>query len=236
MTDGIHLSVRDLSLNYARTPVLDSVTFDAFPGEFLGLIGESGSGKSTVLRAIAGLIPRYEGTIEIDAQRVNARRNPRALARQVQMVFQDPYGSLHPRKTVSRQLSSPLAIHGLPCGPSEISKALEEVHLEPTLGFRFPHQLSGGQRQRVAIARALVLRPRLLLLDEPTSALDVTVQADILGLLDDLQRRLRFTAILVSHNRGVISRLCRRALVFSRGRIQRELAQRSERPVVRSLS
>lgn len=219
MTGGVHLSVKHLSVHYRQTPAVHSVTFEALPGECLGLVGESGSGKTTVLRAITGLLPFRVGTVEIDGKLVDARRDRIALARQVQMVFQDPYGSLHPRRTIADQLASGPAIQGQRCEPTDIERALEEVRLDPGLRYRFPHQLSGGQRQRVAIARALMLRPKLLLLDEPTSALDVTVQADILSLLEDLQDRLRFTSLLVSHNRAVVSRLCRRTLVFSSGRI-----------------
>jgi peptide/nickel transport system ATP-binding protein len=135
----------------------------------------------------------------------------------VQMVFQDPYASLHPRHTVDRTLAEPLSIHGEKDAEARILQALREVGLGPSFRFRYPHQLSGGQRQRIAIARALILRPKVLLLDEPTSALDASVQAEILNLLDDLRRRLGLTYILVSHDLAVVAHLCERLLVMRHG-------------------
>ena len=137
--------------------------------------------------------------------------------RRVQMVFQDPYGSLHPRQTVDRALSEPLIVHGMDDHETRILRALAEVALPPATRFRFPHQLSGGQRQRVAIARALMAEPDVLLLDEPTSALDVSVQAEVLNLLADLQDRRGLTYILVSHNLAVVAHLCPRLGVMQGG-------------------
>lgn len=223
MSGGVHLSVRGLTARYASSPVLRDVSFEAQPGEFLGMVGESGSGKSTMLRAIAGLAPIARGTIEIDGRRLDPRRDRLERARQLQMVFQDPYGSLHPRKTVATQLAAVLDIHGLPNTSARLEQAFEEVRLSPDLRLRYPHQLSGGQRQRVAIARALLLRPKLLLLDEPTSALDVTVQADILTLLEVLQGELGFTCLLTSHNLPVVARLCKRIQVYSNGLVVKDV-------------
>ncbi len=142
-----------------------------------------------------------------------------AYHKRVQMVFQDPFGSLHPRQTVDQILREPLAIHRLDAREARILNMLDMVRLGPEFRFRFPHQLSGGQRQRVAIARALILEPETLLLDEPTSALDVSIQAEILNLLNDLRRDLDLTFLLVSHNLGVISHMCDRLVVMQGGKI-----------------
>ncbi|WP_332700916.1 ABC transporter ATP-binding protein, partial [Devosia sp.] len=139
--------------------------------------------------------------------------------RQCQMVFQDPYGSLHPRKTIDSTLSEPLTIHGLGNQGERVEAMLHAVGLDQRFRFRFPHQLSGGQRQRVAIARALMLEPKLLLLDEPTSALDVSVQAEILNLLKRLRREQGLTFLLVTHNLPVVSFLCDRLAVMRHGRV-----------------
>jgi peptide/nickel transport system ATP-binding protein len=142
------------------------------------------------------------------AGRALAPKRGRDFFRRVQMVFQDPYGSLHPRQTVDRALSEPLLVHGIGDIDRRIRQALSEVSLPPAARFRYPHQLSGGQRQRVAIARALMSEPEVLLLDEPTSALDVSVQAEVLNLLADLQDRRKLTYVMVSHNLAVTAHLC----------------------------
>jgi peptide/nickel transport system ATP-binding protein len=165
------ITVEGLNVSFGAHQVLHDVSFHVAEGESYGLVGESGSGKSTVLRALVGLVPRWTGRMAVGGEELGLRRN-REFYRHLQMVFQDPYGSLHPRQTVERQLSEPLAIHGLTDRERLKLQALEEVGLGPTFRFRFPHQLSGGQRQRVAIARAIITRPRVLLLDEPTSALE----------------------------------------------------------------
>jgi len=143
----------------------------------------------------------------------------RAFAKQCQMVFQDPYGSLHPRKTVDATLSEPLTIHGIGNSGERVDEVMQSVGLDRRFRFRFPHQLSGGQRQRVAIARALILKPRMLLLDEPTSALDVSVQAEILNLLKRLRREQGLTYLMVTHNLPVVSFLCDRLAVMRHGRV-----------------
>ncbi len=187
-------------------------------GEAVGLVGESGSGKSTVLRAVAGLIPHAKGEIALAGVRVDRRRTT-AQRKTTQMVFQDPYGSLHPNQTVDQILALPVAIHRLDRGEARIVQALTEVGLGREHRYRYPHQLSGGQRQRVAIARALILEPRILLLDEPTSALDVSVQAEILNLLARLRRERGLTLLMVSHDLAVIAHLCERIGVMSAGRL-----------------
>ncbi len=199
-----------------KVTALRDISFSVAQGEIFGLVGESGSGKSTVLRAICGLTRNRQGRMLIDGQPVGLKRD-KHFYKTVQMVFQDPYGSLHPRHTVDRILAEPLAIHRFDRVDEHIERTLEEVGLGPEFRFRYPHQLSGGQRQRVAIARALILQPSILLLDEPTSALDVSVQAEVLNLLTDLQQRKSLTYILVSHDLAVIAQMCNRLAVMNQG-------------------
>jgi peptide/nickel transport system ATP-binding protein len=187
-------------------------------------VGESGSGKSTILRAICGLAPISGGGVRIAGVPVPTPRG-RAFARRVQMVFQDPYGSLHPRHTVDRTLSEPLAIHGIGGADARVVAALDAVGLPSSFRFRYPHQLSGGQRQRVAIARALMLEPEILLLDEPTSALDASVQAEVLNLLSRLRAERGLTFLMVSHDLAVIDHMCDRVLVMQHGRAVEELSR-----------
>ena len=212
------IDVAALRVAFGTQLAVKGVSFTVPEGEAFGLVGESGSGKSTVLRALSGLNPAWTGRMQIAGQTLAPKRD-RDFFRRVQMVFQDPYGSLHPRQTVDRQLEEPLAVHGIGDRDQRILRALDEVALPAAARFRYPHQLSGGQRQRVAIARALMSEPRVLLLDEPTSALDVSVQAEVLNLLADLQRRLGLTYVLVSHNLAVVAHLCRRLAVMQGGEI-----------------
>jgi peptide/nickel transport system ATP-binding protein len=217
------IEVKDLTVTFgegARTvKAVSGVGFTVPEGAAFGLVGESGSGKSTVLRAIAGLIEGWTGTIRVGGEPITGRSRPRRLRRALQMVFQDPYGSLHPRHTVDRILSEPCRIHRLDRVGERVAAALREVGLSPAFRFRYPHQLSGGQRQRVAIARALILEPETVLLDEPTSALDVSVQAEILNLLVDLRRRRRLTYLFVSHNLAVVAHVCDQLAVMRQGKI-----------------
>ncbi len=201
------IAVEKLDIRFGGFAAVKGISFVVGKGKSFGIVGESGSGKSSVLRALAGLIRDWRGRILLDGAALAPRR-PRAFFRRVQMVFQDPYGSLHPRQTIDRQLAEPLIVHGIGGIDTRIPRALEEVALAPNLRFRYPHQLSGGQRQRAAIARALIAGPEALLLDEPTSALDVSVQAEILNLLAELQAARGLTTILVSHNLAVIAHLC----------------------------
>ena len=221
---AVGLQVCDLRVLYDGFAAVDGVSFDVAPGESFGIVGESGSGKSTVLRAVCGLAPRSAGQVHLIGKAGSAalpEPGSKAYRRQVQMVFQDPYGSLHPRQTVDRILAEPLAIHGIGQGrerETRIERALDDVGLGAGFRFRYPHQLSGGQRQRIAVARALILEPQLLLLDEPTSALDASVQAEVLNLLEALRDRHGLSFLMVSHDLAVVTHLCQRLMVMQRGR------------------
>jgi len=212
------IEIDGLCVRFGGLEAVKSVSFTVAHGESFGLVGESGSGKSTVLRALSGLNLNWTGRMSVDGQ-VLAPRRSKDFHRRVQMVFQDPYGSLHPRQTVDRLLSEPLQVHGMDNIERRIMRGLNEVALAATVRFRYPHQLSGGQRQRVAIARALMAEPQVLLLDEPTSALDVSVQAEVLNLLMDLQQAHGLTYILVSHNLAVVAHLCDRIGVMQAGEL-----------------
>lgn len=222
----IGLRVAGLQVEFDRHVAVDGVSFEVAPGESFGIVGESGSGKSTVLRAVCGLARRQAGHVELTGPGALPAPGSAGWRRQVQMVFQDPYGSLHPRQTVDRCLAEPLAIQRIGQGAereARIVRALDEVGLGEGFRFRYPHQLSGGQRQRVAIARALILEPGLLLLDEPTSALDASVQAEVLNLLEALRERRGLSYVMVSHDLAVLTHLCRRVLVMHRGRAVEQL-------------
>ncbi|RUU11976.1 ABC transporter ATP-binding protein [Mesorhizobium sp. USDA-HM6] len=210
------LSVEGVEVVFDRFRALKGVGLEVKEGESYGLVGESGSGKSTLLKAITGLAPVSSGTITVNGKTLGKTRD-KAFYRDVQMVFQDPYGSLHPRQTVDRLLQEPLAIHGVADGEKRIERALDEVGLGNGFRFRYAHQLSGGQRQRVAIARALILEPSILLLDEPTSALDASVQAEVLNLLEEVRRRRKLTFLMVSHDLAIITHMCERLMVMQNG-------------------
>ena len=216
------IEVDNLSVTFwaGRTPVqaVKRVDFSVPAGAAFGLVGESGSGKTTVLRVLAGLVAPSGGSVRLAGEPVGARRS-RASRRRVQMVFQDPYGALHPRHVVDSILAEPAEIQGLDAIDQRVGRVLAEVGLGPEHRFRYPHQLSGGQRQRVAIARALILEPPILLLDEPTSALDVSVQAEILNLLNRLRAEHALTIVLVSHDLAVVANICDRLAVMRQGEI-----------------
>lgn len=214
------LQVSQLNVTFGHGPAknhaVKDVSFSVARGESFGLVGESGSGKSTVLNCISGLISNWQGTIKIDGEVLRPKRSI-AFYRKVQMVFQDPYSSLHPRHTVDRTLKEPVAIHGIGDANTRVERVLNEVGLGPQFRFRYPHQLSGGQRQRVAVARALILEPEVILLDEPTSALDVSIQAEVLNLLEDIRKLRNLTYVLVSHDLAVVSHMCDTISVMSQG-------------------
>lgn len=205
-----------------RNQVLDDVNISVKEGEIYGLVGESGSGKTTVLKCLAGLFTHWDGELAIGGRPLE-KCISRERCRRVQMVFQDPYGSLHPRHTIGNILEEPLQIHGIKDRDRRIHTLLDKVGLNRAFRDRYPHQLSGGQRQRVAIARALILEPQVLLLDEPTSALDVSVQAEILNLLAELQRESNLTYLMVTHDLGVIAHLCQKVAVMQYGKILESL-------------
>ncbi len=216
------ITVEGLNVTFGRgssaVAAVRDVDFSVGEGESFGLVGESGSGKSTVLRAIAGLVRDWSGHLSV-AGEAQAKRRSQDFRRRVQMVFQDPYGALHPRHTVDHILKEPLYIHRLEASDEAVVRALEEVGLDASFRFRFPHQLSGGQRQRIAVARALIMAPSVLLLDEPTSALDVSIQAEVLNLLSRFRRERGLTYILVSHNLAVVSHMCERLAVMRLGEV-----------------
>jgi peptide/nickel transport system ATP-binding protein len=207
------IEVRDLTVTFGNSTAVRNTSFTVAEGESFGLVGESGSGKSTILRTMMGLNWKWTGTVRVAG--LDPAKTPRKqLARVVQMVFQDPYSSLHPRYVIGNQIAEPMVINGLPNPERRTAELLDLIGLPADFRFRSPHELSGGQRQRVAIARALALSPRVLLLDEPTSALDVSIQAEILNLLNRLRRELNLTFVLVSHDLAVISYMCERLMVM----------------------
>lgn len=211
-----------------RVDAVKGATLSVAEGESYGLVGESGSGKSTILRALTGLAPNWRGEMRVDGESLGRTRS-KAFYGRVQMVFQDPYASLHPRHSVDQMLSEILYLHSVPNINSRITQLLDAVGLGQKFRFRYPHQLSGGQRQRVAIARALAPAPQVLLLDEPTSALDVSVQAEILNLLSDLRQEHGLTYMMVSHDLAVVGHLCERLAVMSNGEIVEEMSVESLR-------
>ncbi len=222
------VQARGLTKEYPResatTRVVDDVSFVIHQGETLGLVGESGSGKSTVARMLLRLIEPTAGEVLFDGQPLPPASSTqmRNLRRRMQIVFQDPYAALNPRMTVRQILAEPFAIHREP--PPEgitarLAELLRSVGLDDSALPRYPHEFSGGQRQRINIARALALRPRFLVLDEPVSALDVSVGAQVINLLRDLQRSLGLTYLFISHSMPLVRYLCDRVAVMQRGRL-----------------
>ncbi len=204
---------------------VDGVSFELNAGETLGLVGESGCGKSTLGRALVGLIKPASGTIHFDGVNLTAAagKRTRAQCKSIQMIFQDPYGSLNPRMTVENIVGEGLDIHRLtPVKENRnerIADLLHSVGLGGEHMARYPHEFSGGQRQRIGIARALAVEPRLLICDEPVSALDVSVQAQIINLLQDLSGKLGLACLFIAHDLAVVEHLCDRVLVMYLGRI-----------------
>ncbi len=199
--------------------VVDDVSFTIRRGETLGLVGESGSGKSTVARMLLRLVEPTAGEIRYDGINLRAASSAemRSLRRRMQVVFQDPYAALNPKMRVQQILAEPFIIHGVAARP--FGEMLGEVGLDESALRRFPHEFSGGQRQRINIARALALRPEFVVLDEPVSALDVSVGAQVVNLLQDLQRTLGLTYLFISHSMPLVRYLCDRVAVMRSGRL-----------------
>ena len=203
-----------------RLTAVDRVSFALERGRTLGIVGESGSGKSTLARMVMAFEAPDAGRILFQGQDLNRQASAalRRLRRQFQMVFQDPYGSLDPRRTIGWSIAEPLRALGEPPG-RRIDEVLQQVGLQTTDAAKYPHEFSGGQRQRIAIARAIVTRPALLVADEAVSALDVSVQAQILNLLLDLQDELGLGLLFISHDMAVVASICDDVLVMQQGRV-----------------
>ncbi len=251
------LEVRNLSVRYPAKPTLlgrptawvhavEDVSLDLAPGETLGLVGESGCGKSSLGRAIVRLVEPVSGTIRFQGEEITHLRGEplRRLRRGLQMVFQDPFGSLNPRRTIGQSVAEALEIHRLAGDrarrTARVSELLTAVGLDPGLVGRYPHEFSGGQRQRIGIARALAVEPKLIVCDEPVSALDVSVQAQIVNLLHDLQRDRGLAYLFIAHDLAVVEHLSQRILVMYLGRVvetapARELLAAPRHPYTQAL-
>jgi oligopeptide/dipeptide ABC transporter ATP-binding protein len=214
------ISIHDLKVQFGAVRAVDGVSLDIFEGETLGLVGESGSGKTTLGRAILQLVKPAAGQIAFRGENLNG--NMKSLRRHMQMIFQDPYASLDPRMTAGAIIAEPLRVWRLANGrqiEERVATLMETVGLDPGLRKRYPHEFSGGQRQRIGIARALALEPAFLVADEPIAALDVSIQAQILNLLDDLRKRLKLTMLFVSHDLRAVHHISNRIAVMYLGRI-----------------
>ena len=208
----------------ASVKAVDDVSLTLHEGETLGLVGESGCGKSTLCRTIIQLLEPTSGSVRYRGKElVGVSRNDlRPVRREIQMIFQDPYASLNPRKRVGQIIGDPIQLHGLAAGTQlrrEVQQLMERVGLQPEHYNRYPHEFSGGQRQRIGIARALALRPKLIIADEPVSALDVSIQAQIINLLEDLQDEFNLSYIFVAHDLGVVRHVSDRIAVMYLGKI-----------------
>jgi len=235
-SNGSLLSVKDLHKHFpirkgvlvertvGEVKAVDGVSFDISEGETLGLVGESGSGKSTTGYCVLQLIKPTSGSIRFMGQELTeiGREDLRHMRREMQIVFQDPYASLDPRMTVGGIGAEPLEVHGIGTRRSRtetVRRLLETVGFDPNFTNRYPHEFSGGQRQRIGIARALALNPKLIVCDEPVSALDVSIQAQILNLLKDLQRDFSLTYLFISHDLAVVRTMSDRIAVMNQGKL-----------------
>jgi peptide/nickel transport system ATP-binding protein/oligopeptide transport system ATP-binding protein len=214
-----------LQREIGQVKAVDGVSFDVIKGETLGIVGETGCGKSTTARLLCRLMDPTGGSINFDGREVATLKGDdlKALHRDVQMVFQDPYSSLNPRKTVGSIIADPFVIHGLHKGAGErkrrVQDLMDRVGLNPEHYNRYPHEFSGGQRQRIGVARAVALEPKLLIADEPVSALDVSIQAQVLNLLRQLQRELGLTLVFIAHDLSVVRHMCDRVAVMYLGKV-----------------
>ena len=239
------LEVDSISTRFGQSAVHAGVSFSVRAGETLGLVGESGCGKSTLCRTALQLIEPTSGSVRFEGREIAglSRRAMRPLRREMQMVFQDPYASLNPRKRIGQIVGEPLRVQGEASGAElrrEVRELLDRVGLSAEHYDRFPHEFSGGQRQRIGIARALSLKPTLIVADEPVSALDVSIRAQIVNLLDDLQDELGLAYIFVAHDIGVVRHVADRIAVMHEGRIVEEgpadqVCERPQDPYTREL-
>ena len=248
------LSVKDLKVYYpvrkgffklkkAYVKAVDGVSFDVYEGEAFGIVGESGCGKSTTGHTIVGLLQPYAGEISFDGKVISGKKRTADQSTQSQIIFQDPYSSLDPRFTVGRLIAEPLKVN-TNMTPADINakvkKLMKDVGLNESQITKYPHEFSGGQRQRIGIARSLALEPKLVVCDEPVSALDVSIQAQILNLMQELQKKYNLTYVFISHNLSVVYHLCDRIAVMYLGNVveiatKRELFERPSHPYTQAL-